>query len=196
VEEEGGIALNLGVMRRRLRVLALSAVLLSASAGAAWAVGKGLTLGQRGADTACGAPGDMVAAQTNTSGGVSYTVPAGKWRIIRWSAAGPSGGKMALVVFRPTGTTDEYQVVGSSNADSLPATKNKFSAEINVREGDLIGLWAEPGTLCGVFTGNGSDTASIFFPSEVPEAGTTMTLIPGYAVGYRLNVKVELTKRS
>jgi len=75
------------------------------------------------------------------------------------------------------------------------AAKNNFSARIKVREGDLIGLWAEPGTLCGVFTGNGSDTASIFFPSEVPTPGATMTLIPGYAVGYRLNVSVELTKR-
>jgi hypothetical protein len=195
VEEVRGISSNLGVMRRRFRVLALSAVLLSASAGAAWAIGKGLTLGQIGGDTACGAPGDMVAAQTSTSGGVSYTVPEGKWRIIWWSAAGPSDGKLALVVFRPTGTTDEYQVVGSSEAHSLPAAKNKFSAEMNVREGDLIGLWAKPGTLCGVYTGDGSDTASIFFPTEIPDGGTTMTLIPGYAVGYRLNVKVALTKR-
>jgi hypothetical protein len=56
-------------------------------------------------------------------------------------------------------------------------------------------LWAKPGTLCGVFTGNASDTASIYFPTDIPEAGTTMTLIPGYAVGYQLNVKVALTKR-
>ena len=195
VEKTRGLASNFGVMRRRLRLLALSAALLSASAGGAWAIGKGLTLGQIGADTACGAPGDMVAAQTSTSGGVSYTVPTGKWRIVWWSAAGPSDGKMALVVFRPTGTTDEYQIVGSSTAHSLPAAKNKFSAEINVREGDLIGLWAKPGTLCGVFTGNASDTASIYFPTDIPEAGTTMTLIPGYAVGYQLNVKVALTKR-
>ena len=187
--------MNLRLMRRRLRVLALCTVLLSASAAAAWATDKGLTLGQRGGDTACGAPGDMAAAQTSTSGGVSYTVPAGRWQIIQWSAAGPSDGTMALVVFRPTGTTDEYKVVNSSQARSLFAVKNNFSARIKVREGDLIGLWAEPGTLCGVFTGNGSDTASIFFPSEIPTPGATMTLIPGYAVGYRLNVSVELTKR-
>ena len=159
---------------------------------AAWADGTDVTLGQIAADTPCGAPVDIVVAQTGTSGGVSYTVPAGQWTTVSWTTAGSTFGKMALVVFRPTGNADEYLVVGSTRARTLTGS-NTFSARIRVEGGDLIGLWAKPGTACGVFTGSPSDTLSIFFPTGVPEAGTTMTLVSGLAVGYRLAMKVTLS---
>jgi len=185
-------------MRRRLGVLALSAVLLAAvAAGVAWAA-ESVVLGQARSDTNCDTPGDFVAAQTSTSGGgVSYTVPEGRWRIIRWQAAGsPSGGSEALVVYRPTGNADEYKIVASTRAKELDQPINKVGdLAINVKGGDLIGFWAEAGTTCALATGNPSDAASIYFPSGIPTAGSTMTLVPGFAVGYRVNMKVTLVPR-
>ncbi len=184
-------------MRRRLGVLALSAIVLAAvAAGLAWAA-ESVVLGQTGSDTTCDTPGDFIAAQTSTSGGVSYTVPEGRWRIIRWQAAGsPSGGSEALVVYRPTANADEYKIVASTRAKELSQSTNKVGdLAINVKGGDLIGFWAKAGTTCALFTGNPSDAASIYFPSGIPTAGTTMTLVPGFAVGYRVNMKVTLVPR-
>jgi hypothetical protein len=169
-------------------------MLAALGGGVAWAAESPITLGQTGADTPCGTPADFVAAQTGTSGDVSYNVPPGRWRIISWKAAGSPTGKEALVVFRPTGAADEYKVVASSSAEALPKPR-KFSVGIKVKGGDLIGFWAKAGTTCALFTGNTNDAASIYFPSDVPAAGTTMTLVPGLAVGYRLNMMVKLTPR-
>jgi hypothetical protein len=185
-------------MRPRLRLFVLSAALVVVVvAGLAWAA-ESLTLGQTGSDTACDTPGAFVAAQTSTSGDVSYTVPEGRWRIIRWQAAGsPTGGKEALVVYRPTGNTDEYKIVASTRAKELSQPINKVGdLAINVKGGDLIGFWAEAGTTCALFTDNPNDAASIYFPSEIPDAGTTMNLLPGFAVGFRVNMKVTLIPRS
>jgi hypothetical protein len=179
---------------RRLRLLALTAATLAAlGAGVAWAA-ESISLGQTGADTLCDTPADFVAAQTGTSGDVSYTVPPGRWRLISWKAAGsPTGGKEALVVFRPTGTPDEYTVVASTRAKALPKPINKLTGlDIKVRGGDLIGFWAQAGTTCALFTGNSNDTPNIYFPSDIPAAGTTMSLMPGLVDGYRLNMKVTL----
>ena len=183
------------LVRRRLRLLALTAAILAAlAAGVAWAA-ESITLGQTGSDTPCDTPSDFVAVQTGTSGDVSYTVPPGRWRLISWKAAGsPTGGKEALVVFRPTGAPDEYKVVASTRAKALSKPTNKLTGlDIKVRGGDLIGFWAEAGTTCALFTGNANDTASVYFPSEIPDAGTTMTLMPGLAVGFRLNMQVTLS---
>ena len=184
-------------MRPRLRLFVLSAALLAVvAAGLAWGA-ESVTLGQTGSDTTCDTPDDFVAAQTTTSGDVSYTVPEGRWRLISWKAAGSAtGGKEALVVFRPTGNPDEYRVVASTRAKELSKPTNKLTdLTIKVKGGDLIGFWAEAGTTCALFTDNPNDAASIYFPSEIPAAGTTMTLVPGLAVGYRLNMKVTLVPR-
>lgn len=184
-------------MRRYLsRLAAILAALIALAAFAGWASAETVTRGQTGADTTCDTPDDFVAVQTGTSGGVSYTVPSGDWVITSWSAAGGPPGEEALVVFRPIGTTDEYKVVGSTSSHSLPDSQNTFGANIKVKGGDLIGFWAKAGTTCALATGTASDAASIFFPSGIPGAGTTMTLVPGLAVGYRLNMKVTLKSGS
>lgn len=159
--------------------------------------GESLSLGQIGSDTPCTAPADFVGVQTSTSGGdVSYAVPPGRWRIRSWKAAGSPVGKEALVVFRPTGAPDEYTVVGSTRARSLPDPVNKLiDIDLKVKGGDLIGFWVEAGTTCALATGDSNDAVSILFPAEVPTAGTTMALVPGLAVGYRMNMKVNLTRK-
>ena len=153
-------------MRRQFVVLcSLCAALCAVALGTASAAGDGATLGQVVPGNApCGAPESIIVAQTATSGGVSYEVPAGKWRVIWWAAAGSPTGHIALVIFRPTGNPNEFRIVGSAAPRSLPEPKNKFPATIKVRGGDLVGFWAEPNTICGVSTGDPGDTASIYFP--------------------------------
>jgi hypothetical protein len=163
---------------------------------AGWAAAETVTRGQTGADTACGAPGDMIAVQTGVSGGTSYVIPSGEWTVTSWSASGGSPGEEALVVYRPTGTPNEYKVVGSTSPHALPSSLNTFDANIKVKGGDLVGFWAPPGTICGNYTGSSADTVSIFFPSGVPDAGETVTLQPGLADGHRLNMQLTLKRGS
>lgn len=178
-----------------LRIALSTAVLSVVGVGVASSA-ESTTLGQAGADTTCDTPGDLIAAQTGTSGGVSYTVPGGRWRITSWQAAGSPTGRLALVVYRPTGNTDEYTVVGRTEAHRLPKAKNHFSADIAVKGGDLIGFWSKAGTMCALATESSSDTASIYFPADLPSPGTSLTLIPGFAVGYRLNMQVNLIQKA
>jgi hypothetical protein len=184
-------------MRKHLsRVLSLAAVIAGFGAFVGWAAAETVTRGQTGADTACGAPGDMIAVQTGVSGGTSYAIPSGVWTVTSWRAAGGAPGEEALVIYRPTGTPNEYKVVGSTSAHALPSSLNTFDANIKVKGGDLVGFWAPPGTICATATGSPADTASIFFPSGVPDAGETVTLVPGYADGHRLNMQVTLKRGS
>ena len=94
--------------------------------GTASAAGDGATLGQVVPGNApCGAPESIIVAQTATSGGVSYEVPSGKWRVIWWAAAGSPTGHIALVIFRPTGNPNEFRIVGSAAPRSLPKPKQQ-----------------------------------------------------------------------
>jgi hypothetical protein len=127
---------------------AVAGALVGAAVFAGLAGAETITRGQVGADTACTTPGDFVVAQTGVSGGTSYTIPAGNWTITSWSAQGGSGGQEALVVFRPSGTPNEYTVVASAGPRSLAAGLNTFNANIKVKGGDLIGLWVPAGTVC------------------------------------------------
>ena len=184
-------------MRRNLgRFVSVIAVVVGLGSFTGWAAADTITRGQTGADTACGAPGDMIGVQTAVSGGTLYTIPSGEWTITSWSAAGSSTGEEALVVYRPTGAPNEYKIVGSTSAHALPKSLNTFDANIKVKGGDLVGFWASPGTICAKATGSLADTASIFFPSGVPDAGQTVTLEPGFADGHRLNMQVTLERRS
>jgi hypothetical protein len=154
----------------------------------------------------CDVPADFIVVQTGVSSGTSYTVPSGEWTITSWSAARGTadvgggqvltGGREALVVFRPTGNAHEYKIVGSTSAQSLDSPLNTFKTSIKVKGGDLLGLWVQPGSVCARFTNSLGDTIEAFFPSGIPAAGTTvMTLFPdpGTVPGLRLNVSVELS---
>ena len=181
-------------MRRLLTLVLSTAALAAVGIGAAWAAGDGTPLGQAGANVPCETGADFVAAQTGTSGDVSYTVPDGRWRIRSWTVAGPSAGKMALVVFRPTNTPGEYVVVGSTPAQALKKQKNKFGADINVRGGDLLGFWAEADTVCALLTSNTSDTVVATIQSDIPAAGSTTAMFEA-GDGVRLNMQVRLEHR-
>jgi hypothetical protein len=194
--DEADRRIGYGLRVRRGLVGVLAGGLVGAAFFAGMAGAETVTRGQTGADTACTTPADFVAVQTGVSGGTPYTVPSGEWTITSWSAAGGPPGQEALVVYRSTGTPNEYKVVGSTSAHALPNSQNTFSASIKVKGGDLIGFWAQAGTTCALATGSPSDAASVFFPSGIPSSGTTLTLVPGLAVGFRLNMQVTLEKGS
>jgi hypothetical protein len=84
---------------------------------------------------------------------VSYTVPAGIWRLTSWSMWGSSGSVSFLVLLPAGGTT--HKVVYASPAHSLTGGINTFADSVPVVGGDEIALGANstvPG--CFVTTGN------------------------------------------
>ena len=99
-------------------VLAAGLVVLAAFAGRAHAAP--ITLGQTGTGATCTGAATLV--QTGVASGNSYTVPSGNWTITSWSTqAGTPGGQLALVVYRPTATPNDYLVVAATAAQSLTA---------------------------------------------------------------------------
>jgi hypothetical protein len=130
-------------------------------------------------------------------------VPSGQWTITSWSAqGGPGAGREALVVFRPTGTPNQYLVVGATSPQTLANTQNTFSADIKVEGGDLIGFWAQAGTRCAHMTGSTADSIGICLPelgpcsaTTVPDRNDTLTVTPVPEGGFRLNMSVVLKSR-
>ncbi len=184
-------------MRRYLgRFVMVAVVVVGLGVFAGWAAAETVTRGQAGADTTCDTPDDFIAVQTGVSGGTAYTIPSGEWTVTSWSASGGPPGQEALVIYRPTGTPNEYKIVGSTSPEALPDSLNTFDASIKVKGGDLIGFWAEAGTTCALATGSSSDAPSLLFPSGVPNSGTTVMLVPGFVVGYRMNMRVTLKRGS
>lgn len=180
---------------KRLGLLALVAA-LAGMAHAPNAQAETITLGQAASDTNCGI--DLVVFNTATSvGGPSYVVPAGAWTITSFSiAGGAGGGSAALVVVRPIGAPGAYAVVYSSAAQTLTAgVVNTFPAAASVQGGDIIGIWGNTATECGVATGNPADVLEIFPTSAPPLAGTTFTTAMT-VTDYTVNVSVVLTTAS
>ena len=73
----------------------------------------------------------------------SYVVPSGDWKIKSWKAAGNKHGKgeARLRIYRPTGTTDQYQIVDQSPIRRFPAGEiTKHRAKIEVEGGDHLGI--------------------------------------------------------
>jgi hypothetical protein len=152
-----------------------------------------ITLGQTGnspSPSNCSGPASLL--QTAVSSGNSYTVPSGHWTITSWSTeAGAGGGDMALIVFRSTGTADEYTVVAESALEPLTgSTLNTFTVSIDVEGGDLIGYACSNGTLGLFHTGDAGDTFESGPAS--PSVGSTYTFTPGS--GDRLDISVTATE--
>jgi len=121
----------------------------------------------------------------------AYAVPAGTWEVASWSTqAGPQGGSMALVVFRPAGS-GMYTVVGASPVESLTAgTLNTFAlaSPMSVQTGDLLGMY-ENGAFCG-----STAVGSVFgaFGTGALTVGATVKPTWGNA-SFRANISATLT---
>jgi hypothetical protein len=185
-------------MRLRQRVasfVSLTAGVICLAFVVGQAAAETVTRGETGADTTCETGTDFVAVQTGVSGGPSYRVPSGQWTITSWSAEGGSGGQEALVVFRPTGTPDEYTIVGSTSPQTLSAPQNTFNANIKVKGGDLIGFWVQTGTMCARAASSADTVGLALSPGGPPAGGATVaTFVLGN--GFRLNMKVTLRSSS
>ncbi|MFN8026933.1 MAG: hypothetical protein U0W40_11440 [Acidimicrobiia bacterium] len=153
------------------------------------------TLGQLGSSNACGAANvDWV--QSGVGSGTSYTVPAGNWNVTSWSTQAGGGGSsvaadLQLEIWRPTGTTDQFQLVGISPVGTTGTTGTStfdLATPIAVQGGDLLGLRVlTAGYYCvnflsGSAVNNGGGSA--------PVPGDVKTL--GVAGQYVLNVAASL----
>lgn len=140
------------------------------------------TIGQLPAltDTAqnCG-PSSGGYLQSTVTSGTSYAVPANGVRVTAWSTRtrSTSGQQLALTVYRPLGGS-VFQAVGHDGPHPLtPLTVNRFTANIPVRAGDVLGL--DPGgtnfpTACG-FVVAGETGELISFPNPPPADGDSET---------------------
>ncbi|MGH2934042.1 MAG: hypothetical protein ACRDL2_05935 [Gaiellaceae bacterium] len=144
--------------------------------------------------TLVGCSGPFTAFQAAlATAGVTYTVPAGSWTITSWSTRtdGAAGQMMGLVVGRPTGTADQYTIVGESAVQTLTAnTLNTFPVSITVQGGDVIGYYIPGSTDCAFSTGNGGDSLDLGTGGE-PAVGSTFDT-PDRNAGYILDLSVTL----
>jgi hypothetical protein len=181
------------MMRTRLLwLLVVGLGCLAVLAGQARA-GK-TTVGETGAPSASFGAGLYV--EPSVAGGHTYTVPRGKWMIKSWSTqAGPLGGQMALVVFRPTAVANQYKVVGVSAVQTLAANVlNTFDTKIPTKTHDLIGLWADVSAAALFDTsdlGDGGLGRPLALP---PSAGTTMSVSSFSFSGSRTNISALIKK--
>jgi hypothetical protein len=126
---------------------------------------------------------------------VSYTAPAGVWRLTSWSMAGSSGSVSFLVLRLAGGTA--HTVVYASPAHSLTGGINTFADSVAVLGGDEIAFGANS-TVPGCFVGTGNPADSVgwnFQPFSVgsvvdpaaPPAGCN-----GCISGFRWNLGATL----
>jgi hypothetical protein len=111
-----------------------------------------LTIGSLAPPHLGGCTNCILFQRSTGKGEPSYKVPAGKWKIISWSAqgGGQAVGQALLIVFRPTATAGQFKVVKQSAVETIPKSGHpSFTVNFNVEEGDVIGL----ATLSGLVTG-------------------------------------------
>ncbi len=174
-------------MRRHVVSLAAVVVVFVLAVGSISAATIGQT--NAAANYACIAEID---AQSGVASGTGFVVPAGSWLLTSWSTfAGSVGGSMSLMIFRPTAVPNVYIVTAESPVQTLvPSVMNKFSANVVVQGGDLLGFWSGNGAACATFTGLLADLNPFSFGSE-PPVGATVMLIT--APGFRLNISATIS---
>jgi hypothetical protein len=149
-------------MRKRYGVaIALAAALWlvpSASADTT-TIGSVGSIGTIG--SGCGACHDL---QFQTAlGSPSYVVPAppagGPWTITSWSALGGTGdGTGAVEVWRPTATTNEFQLVAIGPEQAFPAnTVTTHSVTIPVQPGDHLGILSLGGDFSPIYSSTSAE---------------------------------------
>jgi hypothetical protein len=169
----------------------LLAVGMGASAGAATT-----TIGQLGSNFQCHANTDYV--QLAVASGTSYTVPAGAWNVTSWSSQAGFGnvgaGSLQLEIWRATGTTDQYQLVGISPVGTTGATGTStfpLATPIAVQGGDLLGLrnLTEFYGCDNVTTGN---VAGAEFNATTPPAAGDVRTLPDAGQAVAMNISATL----
>jgi CxxC motif-containing protein len=162
----GALALSLGV---------------AAPAGASTTVGQ--LPGTADAGSCAGRPNTVSFVQTGVAAGNSYTVPSAGV-LTSWTTKPPAPGattKMALKVFRPTGVSNQFLVVGLGDIKTIFGSKaptRTFGVRIPVRAGDELGVQGVSGA-CEVRTGVATDTIAFSPTGQDAPLGSTNTFNPG-----------------
>jgi uncharacterized repeat protein (TIGR01451 family) len=142
------------------RFLAAQVVVLIALAGLPALAGGAVTVGQTIAPI-YNCDGTYEIAQTGVAAGTSYTVPS-DGVITSWSSQGTAMGATTVKIklFRPTGTPDQFTVVGQSDLAQVPASSAiaSFPTRIAVRAGDMLGISKGSGGCAYAITGSNADT--------------------------------------
>ena len=133
-------------MRRLGRQMALALALGGVLALALAASANALSLGAV-APPNMGGCGNCDVFQSRTAPNTPrYAVPAGptgQWTITSWSTqgGGSATGRARLRVYRPTATAGQYKLVKQSRFQVVPPDAHpKFTTNLNVQKGDLLGL--------------------------------------------------------
>jgi hypothetical protein len=177
-------------------LLLVGVALLLAGLAFAGSAQAATTLGQTGNNHPCGGSG-YSEVQAATAGSPSYEVPVDGSIITSWSVLGnaDTDDVLKLRIFRPTGTPDQFKVVGESTQQGplQPAVLNgPFPTSIPVEAGDLLGLNVVAGTdpPCIFTTPNPADVSKEFLPDNTPVGGTETAT--DTFTGSRVNVSATL----
>jgi hypothetical protein len=167
-------------MLPRIRTLAILAALAGvASTASATPAGAAVTLGQAGFPPGtCG--GNVYLAQTAVAGPPGYTVPGGYGVMTSWSAQGaaaPGVGK--LLVWRPTGTTNQYILLRKSFAEAFTTgIVRSYPVRFPVEPGDILGLMTNQNCLAGGSPGDVAQYATIVTDPAEGSVQTLSNVIP------------------
>jgi hypothetical protein len=154
-------------------LLTLTGLVLAAGASPATAA---VTLGQTADPNAyCGS--NTYLAQTAVGGSPGYAVPGGYGVITSWSFKGYSSnpGTGRLLVWRPTGTADQYTLTHKSPVESfIASTIATFPVQFPVEPNDVLGLaCSQPGLLLSTLPG---DVIRYVTTGTEPAEGSVQTL--------------------
>jgi Ca2+-binding RTX toxin-like protein len=123
----------------------------------------------------------------------TYAVPAGYGVITAWRhSTGTIGGEVTFKVYRPTGTPNQFLVVGADPQTVVANTVHTFPVRIPVRPGDRIGI-STTTIQVAYGTMNAADRMGVFdFETPDPAVGTTANLDGAPFQGFRVDVSARI----
>jgi hypothetical protein len=135
----------------------------------------------------------------------SYVVPKGEWKIVAWKAHGLKEGegnsKARLRIYRPTGVTDQYEIVAESGIEKFPDGEiTRHRVRIKVEKGDHLGIVGVGDFASGYDTGKDNDEYGIPTGCMFPTIGFTVggggDCGLSTTAGSRVNAGATLKKRT
>jgi hypothetical protein len=116
-----------------------------------------------------------------------YRVPKGRWTLVKWRTRGGdmAEGSARMRVWRETNTDGKYRLIGQSPVKTVDVgDAAAFRAHIDVKRGDLLGLYAITGIAAGYSSADAEDVgagASCFDGGGVGDSvgtGTSCAIVP------------------
>jgi hypothetical protein len=130
-----------------------------------------------------------------------YRVPKGHWTIVKWRTRGGDAeeGSARLRVWRETKTQGKFRLIGQSGVKTVGVDEAAgFGAHVQVKRGDLLGIYAITGLAAGYETGDPDDVqgGASCFAGGVGDSAGVGTSCPVTKIPLDLaNVAVTLKRR-